>query len=267
MLVFLCCLLLLLLSGEEEGRSQRGDGSLGLADPWANDKERLANVGLDSIAPDPMSTWLLATYPVKTIVPGIGFTGSLGLCTSLSGLNLLCKAEPWDLLLQRDVLPPDRSSPGAGQMAGRGGREERVVQGELAAWPEIDLLVPVGSIITIRDVETGITFQAKRRGGHYHMDIEPVTPQDTITLKGIYGGEWSWARRAVIVQIGQRSIAGSINGMPHGQADITGNNFPGHFCLHFMGSAIHRTGEPDPEHQDMVLEAAGSLKHPTHHQW
>lgn len=74
----------------------------------------------------------------------------------------------------------------------------------------------------------------------------------------IYGGNWSWERKAVVVKIGDRRVAASMNGMPHGNSDITGNNFPGHFCLHFLGSALHKTGSPDPNHQAMVLKAAGA---------
>jgi hypothetical protein len=99
---------------------------------------------------------------------------------------------------------------------------------------------------------SGKTLNVVRRGGHYHADVEPLTKDDTETLRQIYGGSWSWNRRAVIVSIGKQHIAASVNGMPYGGEYVVDNGFPGHFCLHFLGSRIHRTGAVDSQHQAMV---------------
>ena len=110
---------------------------------------------------------------------------------------------------------------------------------------------------TIIDVATGLSFEVKRRGGHNHADIEPLTSADTAVLKQIYGGTWSWVRRAVIVVTGGRRIAASINGMPHGGQSVSGNNCNGHICLHFLGSRTHASNSLDADHQRMVQAAVG----------
>ncbi len=54
----------------------------------------------------------------------------------------------------------------------------------------------------------------------------------------------------MVVQIADRLLAGSIRGMSmsHGEnvnGDISGNNFVGHFDIHFRGSRRHRDNEID----------------------
>lgn len=110
---------------------------------------------------------------------------------------------------------------------------------------------------TIIDCATGLSFKVQRRGGYNHADAEPLTADDTATMKQICGGKWSWTRRAVIVVVGGRRIAASINGMPHGGCQIKNNNFDGHFCVHFLGSRTHASALLDPDHQRMVHAAVG----------
>ena len=126
---------------------------------------------------------------------------------------------------------------------------------ELLHWDVANKILK--SRATIIDVATGLSFQVQRRGGHNHADIEPLTSADTAVLKRIYGGSWSWARRAVIVVVGGRRIAASINGQPHGGQAITGNGFSGHICLHFLGSRTHASNSLDADHQRMVQAAVG----------
>lgn len=123
-------------------------------------------------------------------------------------------------------------------------------------WSIVDLLWKKGEIARIIDVDTGKSLQVKRLYGHYHADVEPLTRHDTQVLKEIYGGVWSWNRRAVIVQIHNMYLAASINGMPHGGRSIYDNDFPGQFCAHFLGSRVHNHNKVDPAHQAMVQKAA-----------
>ncbi|HYH04861.1 MAG TPA: peptidoglycan-binding domain-containing protein, partial [Bacillota bacterium] len=127
-------------------------------------------------------------------------------------------------------------------------------------WPLIDLLWGREQPARIIDVKTGNTFAVRRFGGELHCDTEPLTRRDTQILAAIYGGHWSWQRRAVIVELGPYRIAASINGYPHGQFRIKGNGFNGHFCIHFFGSLVHKTHMADPEHQRMIKKAAAYLK-------
>lgn len=126
----------------------------------------------------------------------------------------------------------------------------------LISWSEANNRFPVGMVTKIVDVDTGRSFYIKRKGGQVHADCEPLTYNDTKVMRSIYGGRWSWDRRAVLVEIGGQWVAGSINGMPHGQSSID-NGFPGHFCLHFYGSKTHGGNRSCPQHQRMILYAAG----------
>jgi hypothetical protein len=123
------------------------------------------------------------------------------------------------------------------------------------SWTIVNQLWRNGEIARIIDVETGKSFQAKRLYGYCHADVEPLTKEDTKIMKEIYGGEWSWERRAVVVQLGKMFIAASINGMPHGGQSIFDNDFNGQFCAHFVGSRVHQTGRVDPDHQAMISQA------------
>ena len=124
------------------------------------------------------------------------------------------------------------------------------------SWTIVDKLWPAPESARLIDVLTGKTVMVKRQGGYFHSDAEPLTPADTQTLLEIYGGKWSWDRRAVVIQVRQFFIAASMNGMPHGRDTLPTNNYRGQFCIHFLGSRIHkRGGSVDPLHQKTVENA------------
>lgn len=131
---------------------------------------------------------------------------------------------------------------------------------ELVSWDNVNQFIPIGSVFRIIDIETGLSFRAYRKGGHLHADSEPLSREDTAIFSAIYGGRWSWERRAVLVEFRTRRIAASINGMPHGRQAIAGNGFNGHFCVHFQGSRLHKSGRIDQLHQEKILQAAGMLR-------
>jgi hypothetical protein len=129
---------------------------------------------------------------------------------------------------------------------------------EMPNWQEVDRILPRYSKFTVLDVETGKKFNVQRRAGSNHADVQPLTAKDTKIMKKIYGGKWSWKRRAIIVIHKEQWIAASMHGMPHGAGALK-NNFPGHFCIHFYGSTTHRTKHMDLSHMLMILKAAGKL--------
>ncbi|WP_426451397.1 hypothetical protein ACP26L_04620 [Paenibacillus sp. S-38] len=136
----------------------------------------------------------------------------------------------------------------------------RAHYGRLLPWEEAKKTVTMKSVCTVTDLETGLSFKAQRRAGSSHADMQPVTKADTKIMKEIYGGSWSWRRRAVLVsRDGGPAIAASMHGMPHGGDGIPGNGFSGHFCIHFLGSSTHKSKNVDPDHQWMVYKAAGRL--------
>jgi peptidoglycan hydrolase-like protein with peptidoglycan-binding domain len=137
----------------------------------------------------------------------------------------------------------------------------------------------LGDTATVYDIDSGLSFKVKRTYGHNHADCEALTASDTATMKKIFGGEWSWTRRAVIITVKGEKIAASIAGMPHAGSDkyaankyissrsggygrgenldtVKGNNMNGHFDIHFYGSKTHDTNRVDSAHQKMVKKAA-----------
>ncbi|NJD03633.1 MAG: peptidoglycan-binding protein [Ruminiclostridium sp.] len=145
-------------------------------------------------------------------------------------------------------------------------------------WSKASKIFAIGTIATVYDIKTGLSFKVKRTFGHNHADSETLTSKDTATMKKIYGGEWSWDRRAVIITVGDVKIAASMAGMPHAGSDkyaanryissrsggygrgenldaVKGNSMSGHFDIHFYGSRTHGTNKIDSKHQSMVRKA------------
>jgi len=130
--------------------------------------------------------------------------------------------------------------------------------GEMADWwSVVNYAFPRGAVATVTDVDSGITYQVKRTGGSKHADCQPLTAADTAKMKKAHGGSWSWTRRAIVVSYNGRNFAASQNCMPHGNQSIYNNDFPGHFCIHFLNSRTHGTDRLDGAHQAMVRKAAG----------
>lgn len=133
-----------------------------------------------------------------------------------------------------------------------------VKKGEVIEWEKVNKLLPKGATFKVVDLETGFYFQVQRRAGNKHADVQPLTRDDTAVLKHLYNDKWSWNRRAILIPVKGKMIAGSMHGMPHGAGALE-NGFPGHFCIHFLGSSTHRSRNIDPSHQFMILKAGGQL--------
>ncbi len=115
--------------------------------------------------------------------------------------------------------------------------------------------IPKGATFQVKDVSTGLTFTARRWSGYNHLDAEPLSSGDAATLKEISGGSYSWRRRAILVKYNGHVYAASMNTMPHGEDSIPGNDFDGHFCIHFYKSKTHETNRVDGDHQRAVTRA------------
>lgn len=111
--------------------------------------------------------------------------------------------------------------------------------------------------VTIRviDIKSQTEYFVQRLGGYNHADVQTIDQNNTNIFKKIYGGEWSWARRPVWVEIDGQFFAASINGMPHGFS-ILDNGEGGHTCIHFLNSKTHGTKRVDEQHQECVKYAA-----------
>ncbi|MBU7006674.1 hypothetical protein [Phosphitispora fastidiosa] len=128
--------------------------------------------------------------------------------------------------------------------------------GEFLTWTEVNRIFRKFDKARVTDLETGESFTVQRRAGSLHADVQPLTAEDSGIMKKIYGGAWSWKRRAIVVAVKGHRIAASMNGMPHGAGAIGGNDFNGHFCIHFRDSRLHKN-KVDLAHQVMVWKAAG----------
>ncbi len=132
--------------------------------------------------------------------------------------------------------------------------------GTLLSWEEAQMKMPRKSVVQVTDLETGLSFRVQRRAGSQHADVQPMTKADTAIMKQIYGGEWSWKRRAIIISTDNNDrLAASMHGMPHGGDGIPNNDFSGHFCIHFLDSTTHKSDSTDLPHQLMAYKAAGRL--------
>ena len=94
------------------------------------------------------------------------------------------------------------------------------IQIDMLPWEKVYGILPKYSKFTVLDVETGKMFKVQRRAGSRHADVQPLTSKDTKIMKEIYGGKWSWKRRAIIVIHQDQWIAASMHGMPHGAGCI-----------------------------------------------
>lgn len=156
------------------------------------------------------------------------------------------------ILLQKYTLPENETKPLLPATP--------KIHGQFLAWEDARQYFNKYSSATVTDLDTGLQFNIQRRGGSSHADVQPLTAEDTATMKAIYDGKWSWKRRAVVLTLENgMEIAGSMNGMPHGQGAIAGNNFKGHFCIHFRNSKTHGSRKVDLAHQMMVWKAANVM--------
>jgi hypothetical protein len=136
------------------------------------------------------------------------------------------------------------------------------IQGEvqLTHWDTINKRWKRGTYATVTDVKTGIQFKVYRFGGWWHADSEPATAADTKKMKKACGGSWTWSRRPIWVTIDGVTYAASQHSMPHMVDVVKGNDFPGHFCIHFLHSKVHHSAKECPKHQACVKYAYNKAK-------
>ncbi len=139
-----------------------------------------------------------------------------------------------------------------------------------------------GMDAVVTDIDTGKSFQLRRTYGTNHADVESLTREDTKIIKEIWGG-FSWERRAVVVQVGEYTLAGAMSAMPHAGVDsapaaayvsgrsggygrgknldaVKNNGISGVMDLHFKNSRTHSTNTKQKSMQDMVNKAAEYIR-------
>jgi D-gamma-glutamyl-meso-diaminopimelic acid endopeptidase CwlS len=231
--------------------------------------------GMGTSAPSPAATKPYITYDKYTVQKGDTFwsvASKFGL--PMSELLKANNANESSYLSIGDVIKipvhhiPVKSTPGE-------------KYGEyLDWWTEAQYVIPIGSVFEVVDFYTGKSFKAKRTTGANHADVETMTLEDTKTMKTIWGGNFSWTARPVIIKHNGRKIAASATSMPHAGNEsapggkytswrsgnygagenydwVKGNGIDGHFDIHFAGSTRHNNGQIDSKHQANVKIAAG----------
>ncbi|MEA4845707.1 MAG: peptidoglycan-binding domain-containing protein [Clostridiaceae bacterium] len=150
-------------------------------------------------------------------------------------------------------------------------------------WKEANTVFSIGTTADVTDVRTGKSFTIVRTYGGNHADCEAATLEDSKIIKGIWGGNWSWSRRPIIIEVDGRKLAASMAAMPHAGVDsqpankilssrsqgygrgynldkIKNNGMDGVVDVHFLNSRTHGTNKVDANHQKAVKEAAASGK-------
>ena len=129
--------------------------------------------------------------------------------------------------------------------------------GEPVTWEEVRSTLAIGSSYLVTDYNTGTTFYMVFTGGENHAEMECKDAFNAGVLKGIFGGEFNFSKRAVTVSVNGKQIAASLQGYPHGEDTYAANDMSGHVCLFFDESLSHVGSLPDAEHQELIYKASG----------
>lgn len=129
--------------------------------------------------------------------------------------------------------------------------------GEVVEWSEVKEQLAPGAAFLVYDFNTGVSWNMVFTGGENHAEVECASAEDTYVYFKTFGDAFNYSKRPVVVELGGRLVAASLQGYPHGEDQIANNDMPGHACLYFNGSLSHVGGFPDVEHQALVYKAAG----------
>ncbi|MEJ8555412.1 peptidoglycan-binding domain-containing protein [Tepidibacter sp. Z1-5] len=148
-------------------------------------------------------------------------------------------------------------------------------QSDWTWFSKIQYALPRESTFEVLDIYSGKSFKAKRTYGTNHIDAETINEYDTSVFKNIFGGNWSWNKRPVIVTYNGISLPASMAGMPHAGNDsapatayttwrsgnygsgtnldaVKNNGMNGVFDIHFLGSKTHSSNRIDNVHQNNI---------------
>lgn len=132
---------------------------------------------------------------------------------------------------------------------------------EFTEWTIAKNIFTIGVPAKIYDIYTGKVYYVKSFSNGNHADVEPITKEDTSIMKSTFDGVWSWDVRPVLVTINGKTMAASINGMPHAVGVNDLNGMDGQICIHFKGSKTHNGNVSYTNlHQQVALEAYNLTK-------
>ena len=117
-----------------------------------------------------------------------------------------------------------------------------------------------GHTVRLTDLNSGKSLDVTIQSAGNHLDVEPMTKEDTETFLSIYhvssASKITFIRRAGLIttEYGYRIVC-SFYGQPHGSQLIHTNNFNGQFCIHFLHSKTHGSNVVDGDHQACIRKA------------
>ncbi len=117
-----------------------------------------------------------------------------------------------------------------------------------------------GHTVRLTDLNSGKSLNVAIQSAGNHLDVEPLTKEDTETFLSIYhvssASKITFIRRSGLVttEYGYRIVC-SYYGQPHGSQLIHTNNYNGQFCIHFLHSKTHGSNVVDGDHQACIRKA------------
>lgn len=205
---------------------------------------------------------ITGTYDEATRAAVIAFQQRNGLTVDgIAGVNTQTKLYSGSCVTGDTALPNTGSSSGSGSLEGGSfGPGPATSQVQLLQWyRDIKPTVKSGQTVTVYEPASGSTFRLRFYSLGQHADSEPLTAQDTATMKAAWGGAFSWDEKPVYVQLpnGTWCIA-SMHCMPHLSGSIKTNDFDGHLCVHFprlMSECQQNAPDNGVRHQNDIRKA------------
>ena len=120
---------------------------------------------------------------------------------------------------------------------------------KLLSWyDEVKPSISGGQQLLIFEPSSGLSWTLRVLSRGRHCDAEPLTSRDTRTMVKAFGGVNTWNQKGVYVKLPDgRWTVGSTHDMPHDTGSISGNDFNGHLCVHFLRT-MEETRKNDPNY-------------------
>lgn len=105
-----------------------------------------------------------------------------------------------------------------------------------------------GSTLQIYDPATSYAWKLRAMSLGRHCDSEPLTAEDTYYMNQAFGNKTTWTPKIVYIKLpsGTWTMA-TMHNTPHLSGSISGNNFDGHLCVHFLRDMAEVT-KNDPKY-------------------
>lgn len=131
------------------------------------------------------------------------------------------------------------------------------IVGEPVSWDEIKAQLVENKQYSFTDFNTGSVFSMTLINAGNHAEMECSTTADTATFLTCFGGAFNYSKRPMVMQLEGKMISASMQGEPHGEDSVPGNDMDGHVCVYFTGCTSEVGSLPDVEHLTQIRKASG----------